>query len=226
MAASDFTVFVVDGIPTARASTAALASSMGFECQTFSTADQFLDMADLSRPGCAIVDLQLEGMDAFRLQEHLVESGIALPILFVGVNVAVHDVVRAMRGGAFSVFEKPYSANELADSIRKAARLARNSRASYRRLEILRGRFETLDPRERDVMTLVLTGIPNKTIARELGVCQRTAAQIRADVFKKMGAESAVELAAMASDLLRFDCKGIVMHANISGRFDASLCAS
>jgi two-component system, LuxR family, response regulator FixJ len=226
MAASPITVFVVDGEPAARASTAALVSSMGFECQTFSSAKQFLDVADLSRPGCIVVDLHLEGMDAFQLQDRLVESGNALPILFVGVSPTVSEVVLAMRGGAFSVFEKPYIANELAEAIRKAATIARHSRFSHHRLETLRTRFEALNPREREVMTLVATGIATKIISRELGVCQRTAAQIRADVFKKMDAKSAVDLAVMANDLRRFDCEGIVMHANISGRSNIAQCVS
>jgi FixJ family two-component response regulator len=201
MAASDFVVFVIDGEPAASASMATLVSSMGFECETFASAEQFLDAADLSRPGCVIVDLHLEGMGAFKLQERLVDFGSELSILFVGVNASTYEVVLAMRAGAYSVFEKPCIANELADAIRNVASIARHAHASHSRVKTLRTRFETLDPRERDVMTLVLTGVPNKTIARKLDVCQRTAAQIRADVFKKMDAKSGVDLATMTSDL-------------------------
>lgn len=137
----------------------------------------------------------------------------------------VDEIVRAMRGGAFSFLEKPYSANELAESIRKAAAITRHSHALHRRLDTIRARYSTLNPRERDVMTLVVTGIPTKTIARELGVCQRTAAQIRADVFRKMGAESAVDLAVMTNDLGRFTCEGPVMYPNGFGYLDVAQCA-
>jgi FixJ family two-component response regulator len=218
MAASDFVVFVVEGEATARTSTAALVSSLGFECRTFSSAKQCLDVADLTRPGCAVVDLHLEGMNAFQLQERLAESGIAFPILFVGANITVREAVQAMCQGAFSVLEKPYGADELANVIQKAAAISRYIDVSRRRMDALRARFETLDPRERDVMAMVVSGIPTKTIARKLGVCQRTATYIRAEVYKKMDVESPVDLAAIAGDLSRIDDKGIAMHADISGR--------
>ena len=220
MDGSGFAVFVIDGEPTAGASTAALVSSMGFGCQTFSSAEEFLDLADLSRPGCVIVDLHLEGMNAFELQKHLLDHDVALIALFVGVNITVNTVVRAMRAGALSVLEKPYIADELAEAIRKAVTIVRHTHVSHHRSQTIRARFDTLDRRERDVMTLVVTGVPNKTIARELGVCHRTAAQIRADVFKKMDAESAVDLAIMASNLWRVECEGITIHANVSSQFD------
>jgi FixJ family two-component response regulator len=81
-----------------------------------------------------------------------------------------------MPGGAVAILEKPYGANELADAVYEAIMINRNAQAAHRQIEELRSRFETLDLRQRDVMTLVVTGVPTKTIARELGVCQRTAA--------------------------------------------------
>jgi FixJ family two-component response regulator len=225
MAASDCVVFVVDGEATARSSTAALVSSLGLECQTFSSAKQFLDTADFSRPGCVVVDLHLPGMDAFQLQEHLAGSGHVLPTIIVGANMTVKDAVRAMHEGAVSVLEKPCNGDALNAVICRAATIARDAHAAHRRLENLQTRFESLDLREREVMTLIVTGVPNKTIARELGVCQRTAAQIRADVFEKMDVESAVDLAILVGDLRWCDHKGIITYANVSAQLDIPLCA-
>jgi two-component system response regulator FixJ len=117
----------------------------------------------------------------------------------------VEDAVQAMRLGAVSVLEKPYNADQLAEAICESAALSPIAQATKQRLAVLCGRLKALDPREREVMAMVVDGMPTKTIARKLNVCHRTAAQIRADVFEKMEAGSAIELAIMASDLWRFD---------------------
>lgn len=225
MGMSDFTVFVIDNEPTTRSSTAAQVTSMGFACQTFSSAELFLQTADLSQPGCVVVDFHLDGMNAFQLQERLVQQDSALPILFMGVTPSVSEVVRAMRGGAFWVFEKPSSANELDTAIRQAAATTWLSRVSHRRIETLRACYETLTSRERDVLAQIVAGVPTKTIARQLGVCHRTAAQIRANIFKKMNADSAVDLAVMTNNLLQSNCAGIVAPDHVSNQFETPQCA-
>lgn len=203
MGALDSAVFVVDGDAAARVSTAALVASMGLSCRTFATAEQFIETAVPSQVGCLVVDLCLEGMDLRQFKQRLVAAGIALPMVLIGANVTVEHTVRAMRMGAVSVLEKPYRADELAEAICEAVAISRNTDVANHGVDAHRACFETLDLRERQVMSLIVSGMPNKTIARELGVCQRTAAQIRAKVFKKMNADSAVDLALMASALWR-----------------------
>jgi FixJ family two-component response regulator len=217
MARFGSTVFIVDDQPAARASAAALVSSLGFDCETFSSAKEFFDAVDILQAGCAIIDLHLPEMDAFALQEHLVSSGSAIAVVFVGADISVQLAVRAMRLGAISVLEKPYNADQLAEAICKSAAISRIAHATKHRLTVLRGRFEMLNSRERRVMMMVVEGVPNKTIAHKLDVCQRTAAQLRADVFEKMGADSAVDLAVMARDLWRLDSAETLLPPIVSG---------
>jgi len=195
------TVFVVDDDPAARAGTAALVSSMGLRCEAFSAAEEFFDRVDLGRAGCVIADMEMTRMSGMQLQERLVGLRSALPVVLIGDDVDVRTAVHAMQKGAVSVLQKPYDAEQLEGAVRRAIQVSHTGQEAEQRRLALAARFDTLNAREREVLTMIVNGLPNKTIARQLGVCQRTAAQVRADVYEKMGAESAVELALMASAL-------------------------
>lgn len=217
-------VFVVDNDPAVRDSMAVLVSSLGFDCEAFSSAEQSLKAMDVSQPGCIVAELHPEGVNAFDFQKHLADFGSVMPVVFVGSNLRVEDAVQAMRLGAVSVLEKPYSVDQLAEAICESAAISRIAQATKQRLAVLRDRLETLDPREREVMAMIVDGLPNKTIARKLGVCQRTAAQIRADVFEKMGAGSAVDLAIMASDLWKLNSAETLIPAIAPCQINALAC--
>jgi FixJ family two-component response regulator len=171
---------------------------MGWDCRAFASAEEFLERFDPARPGCVVTGLRLPGMDGLQLQEHLARLSSAPPVILVSAYGSIPIAVRAMRNGALSVLEKPCDADELASAVRLAGGInsttspaARSDRAGVKL------RFDSLHWREREAMARIIDGVPNKTIACQLGVSPRTANRIRAAVFKKMGATSAVDLARM-----------------------------
>jgi FixJ family two-component response regulator len=198
------TVFVVDDEPAARNSVTALVSSMSMDCRSFSSAEQFLDHFDFSQPGCVVVDLHLDcKMNGLDLQERLSRYDHALPVVLLSAYLDVPTAVRAMQNGAVAVLEKPCKTDQLADAIRNAVEISRNSQQSRIKQTELQTRYDSLDQREREVMTLILNGFPNKVISHRFDICKRTVARIRADIFRKMGVESAVELAQIVAGLRR-----------------------
>jgi FixJ family two-component response regulator len=195
------TLFVVDDDPDACRSAAALASSMGIACQTYCSAESFLESFDPSRPGCVLIDLRLNGMSGFALQEELAAQGSALPVIVISAYADVPATVRLMRNGALTVLEKPYHADELAEAIRLAIETDRQKRTALAERRRIRQRIDTLCPREKQTMELIVAGKPNKLIARELDVSHRTVDRLRAAVFRKTGVETAVELACIVGEL-------------------------
>jgi FixJ family two-component response regulator len=201
MEQTDLTLFVVDDDPEVRASMAALGTSMGWDCQAFSSAEEFLEHFDPARPGCVVTDLRLEGMDGLQLQEHLANLSGAPPVILISAYGSIPIAVRAMRNGALTVLEKPCDADELAGAIRLAGSIHPSTSGASPNRAGLQFRFDSLDSRERETMVWIIDGVPTKTIARQLDVSPRTANRIRAAVFKKMGVESAVDLARMVGGL-------------------------
>jgi FixJ family two-component response regulator len=194
------TLFVVDDEPAARASTAAIGSSLGLNCETYSSAEEFLSHFDSSRPGCLILDLKLAGMDGIELQERLLARGSTLPVILVSGYGTVPVAVRAMQNGAITVLEKPCAAGELEKAIAVAIEINRQTQTNRSKQADLKARLEKLSPREREAMELIIAGQPNKSIARELGVSPRTVDRIRAAIFHKLDAASPMDLARMAVD--------------------------
>ncbi len=214
------TLLVVDDDPAVRASIAALAFSMGLDCEAFASAEDLLDHFDPPRAMCAVIGLRIGGMDGLQLQEHLARLDDTLPVILVTAYGSVAVAVRAMLSGAVTVLEKPCDTNELADAIHIAGQIHRRTRAARQRRASLQAHFGSLDPRERTVMARVVAGSPNKVIARELGLSQRTLNRVRAAVFKKMGAQHAVDLTQMAAALE--NCQALplsgINRGNLSGR--------
>lgn len=192
---SGATLFVVDDDPGARKGAAALASSMGVACDTFASAEEFLEGLDHARAGCVLIDLRLEGMSGLDLQERLAAAGSSLPVILISAYADVSVTVRAMQNGALTVLTKPYRADELADAIRAALELDHETRQESTWQAETQRRLDTLSDREHRLMESVIAGKPNKSIARDLGVSQRTVDRLRAAVFEKMGTESAVQVA-------------------------------
>jgi len=195
------TVFVVDDDPSVRTAVERLLLSVGLPCETFASAPDFLRRAEAGLYGCLVLDVRMPGPSGLDLQRMLVTSGHDLPIIFVTAYADVPLTVRAMKDGAIEVLTKPFDDQAFLDLINAALNTSRERYAHRIKFEGLRARFETLTPREREVMALVVTGMLNKQIAGELGTTEKTVKVHRAQVMRKMEADSVAALVRMADVL-------------------------
>jgi FixJ family two-component response regulator len=191
------TVFVVDDDEGVRSALALLLKSMGQPAATYASAADFLADYDAERPGCALLDVRMPGMSGLELQDELNRRGVVLPVIFITGHGDVPMAVEAMQRGAFDFLQKPFGDDDLAERIRRALARDRELRAAIGEKSQIRARLARLTPRERQVLELVATGKPNKVMAAELGVSQRTVEIHRAHVMKKMGASSLAQLVRM-----------------------------
>jgi FixJ family two-component response regulator len=195
---SSATVFVVDDDESVRRALSRLLASVGLHVQTYSGPEDFLARVPPAARGCIILDVKMPGVTGIELQHQLPAAGIELPIIFVTAHADVPMAVRAMKEGAVEVFTKPFQHDALIESVRQA--IARDA-ASYRErvdTDDLRKRYDTLTPRERTVMALVVTGLLNKQVAAKLGTSVKTVKVHRAHVVEKMQADSLPDLVRMA----------------------------
>ena len=203
----DGLIFIVDDDASVREALAWLLRSRRLASEHFASADafeQFLDQGPLpQQPLCLLLDVRMPGTSGLVLFDRLAERGLldAMPVIFLTGHADVPTAVDAVKRGAFDFCEKPFSDNALVDRIEQALG------ASLRALEVRRvrrslaGRVAELTERERDVMRLVVEGLPNKLIADQLAISVRTVEVHRARVFDKMEVKSAVELANRLRDL-------------------------
>ena len=187
-------VELVDDDPAVRDAVSFLLETVGIECRCFESADAFLAGHEGSAASCLVLDIRMPGMSGLELQDELRRRDWNAPIIFITGHGEIAMAVRAMRNGAFDFIQKPFKDQELLDSINAALVIARSQRQSTRDVGELREAFDTLSPREREVMALVTDGKPNKVIAFDLGVSQRTVEIHRARVMQKMGARNLAEL--------------------------------
>jgi FixJ family two-component response regulator len=191
---SPATVFVVDDDEAVRDSLALLLRSVELAVATFSSANEFLDSYDPAAPGCLILDVRLPGMSGLELQQRLADDGADLPIVFITGHGDVPMAVRAMRRGAVDFLQKPFSDQELLDRVQQAlAEQSQRRQQSESKAEIAQ-RIRSLTPREHEVMELIVEGLANKVIANRLGTSQRTVEVHRANVMRKMQADSVARL--------------------------------
>ena len=201
MVEPESTVFVVDDDPSICRSIERLIEPAGFKVQSFRSAAQFLAQGRPSGPACLILDVQLPGLSGLDLQRELTNSGIQLPIIFVTAHGDIPMTVRAMKGGAVEFLTKPYRAAQLLSAIRAA--LERDRTMLQQRIEVaqLHSRYDLLTPREREVLAFLVSGLLNKQIAGELTTTERTIKFHRANIMRKMQAESVADLVKMAQKL-------------------------
>jgi len=199
-------VFVIDDDDSVRRSLERLLRSVDLDVETYASAQEFLRRALPDRPSCVVLDLRLPGPSGLELQESLIRAGHNVPIVFISGHADVPSSVRAIKAGAVDFLQKPFSDQALLDIIHGALRRDRESRRDRAEVAGLRVRFDTLTPRERDVLRLVIQGRLNKQIAGDLGISEKTVKFHRGRVMEKTQAGSVAELVRQADRLgLRAD---------------------
>jgi FixJ family two-component response regulator len=188
------TVYVVDDDDGMRRALDTLLSTVGYKTAVFSRPNDFLAHFNTEAPGCLVLDIRMPEMSGLELQQHLNRMGSMLPVIFITGHGDVPMAVQAMKEGAFEFIQKPFRDQELLDRINHALKQdAENRSTAARRSEVLH-RLESLTPRERQVMDLIVEGSANKVIAIDLGLSERTVEIHRAKVMEKMGARSVAHL--------------------------------
>jgi len=201
MSADVPTVFVVDDDRSVRDSLRRLLTSVGMTVEVFPTAQAFLGARRADAPGCLVLDVRLPGLSGLDLQRELASTNATLPIIFLTGHGDIPMSVRAMKAGAVEFLTKPFREQELLDAIRHAIDRDRLARTERHELAELRRRYDTLTPRERDVMAGVVAGLLNKQIAAELGSAEATVKEQRGQVMLKMQAGSVADLVRAAGRL-------------------------
>jgi len=195
------TVYIVDDDDAVRNSLRLLLKSVGLTAVALPTAQEFLSSYDAQQPGCLILDVRMPGMSGLELQQQLNMRGAVIPVIFITGHGDIPMAVEAMQHGAFDFLQKPFRDQDLIDRIQRALAKDRTNRAELTERSHVRERFESLTPREREVLALVTRGKPNKVMAAELGVSQRTVEIHRARVMEKMHASSLAQLVRMMMEL-------------------------
>ena len=195
------TVFVVDDDELVRTAIQSMLKSVGLHSEVFGTPREFLDSMRIDGPSCLILDVRLPGISGLDLQRALTDAGVQIPIVFITGHGDIPMSVKAMKSGAVEFLTKPFRNQDLLDAVHQALDRDRLAREQRDKLDELRERYETLSPRERQVMGLVVSGKMNKEIAYDLGTSQVTVKIQRRQVMRKMKADSLAELVATAAKL-------------------------
>src|ERR1700675_164916 len=201
MTKPDSIVYVVDDDPSVRRAIKRLIGSAGLQVELFGSAQEFLQCRRPDAPSCLVLDIRLPGISGLDFQPQLAEAGIRIPIIFITGHGDIPMTVRAMKAGAVEFLTKPFRDRDLLDAIQLALERDRTRRQEESEIAVLWERFESLTPREREILPLVVSGRPNKQIAADLGTSEITVKVHRASVMRKMQAEYLADLVRMAGRL-------------------------
>ena len=191
-------IYLVDDDKAVRHALVTLLATAGYVATGFDSAESFLESADLTMPGVLLLDQRMEGMSGLELQNELKIRGIRMPIIFITGYGDIPMSVIAMRSGAVTVLEKPFNSQQLIENIEEAIASVRKLRTVRKLQTDIRMRFDSLTPREQEVMKYVVRGKGNREIAEQLELSIRTVEVHRAKVMKKMQAHTLPELVLMA----------------------------
>ncbi|MGO7209510.1 response regulator transcription factor [Rhizobium ruizarguesonis] len=196
------TIIVIDDDPEIREALGSLLRSVGFAVNLLASVGDFLRSGRPNGPTCLVLDVRLPGQSGLDFQLELSRENIQLPIVFITGHGDIPMSVQAMKGGAVEFLTKPFRDQDLLDAVHVGLARDRVWLENEKALATVRARFDSLTPREREVMALVVTGRLNKQIAGDLGVSEITVKVHRSQVMQKMGTRSLPELARMADKLM------------------------
>jgi FixJ family two-component response regulator len=194
-------VHVVDDDASMRSALEGLFDSVGLQTKTYVTAEDFLSSAQSDRPGCIVLDVRLPDMNGLEFQGRLIQTGVGLPVVMMTGFGDIPMSVRAMKHGAVDFLSKPFRDQDMLDAVMAAIERDRQRRLVEGGVTQLRQRFDSLSPREQQVMLLVTTGKMNKQVAGDLGISEITVKIHRGAAMRKMGARTYAELVRMADTL-------------------------
>jgi FixJ family two-component response regulator len=194
-------VFVIDDDALIRDGIRSLIRSIGLRAETFASASDFMRAKRPDAPACLILDVRMPGLSGLDLQRQLSDADIDIPIIFITGHGDIPMSVRAMKDGAMEFLTKPVRGQDLLDAVQKAVARDRALRLERAEISAIRKRFDSLTPRETEVLNLVVAGLLNKQIADQLGTSELTIKTHRAHVMEKTHAESLAHLVRMAERL-------------------------
>jgi FixJ family two-component response regulator len=194
-------VYVIDDDSSTRESLKSLFESVGLRAETFGAAPEFLAKKLPDAAICLVVDVRLPGLSGLDFQAELSKAHIDVPIIFITGHGDIAMTVKAMKAGAVEFFPKPFRDQDLLDAVKLALEKDEAKRKLRKKSAVVRSQFESLTPREQEVMSLVTTGLMNKQVAAEMGVSEITVKVHRGNMMRKMKANSLADLV-MIADML------------------------
>jgi FixJ family two-component response regulator len=195
------TVLIVDDDPSMRRALTNLFQSVGLRVQAFGSAADVMEAKPPAVPSCLVLDIRLPGSSGLDLQADLAKANIHTPIIFITGHGDIPMTVRAMKSGAVDFLTKPVRDQDILDAVRAAIERDRKRRDAEKSVSSMRSRFASLSARERDVLSLVTSGLLNKQVAAELGLAEITVKIYRGQIMRKMGAKSLADLVRMTEAL-------------------------
>jgi RNA polymerase sigma factor (sigma-70 family) len=194
-------VYIVDDHQSMRETLSSLIRSVGLQVQLFASAEDFERAILPDTDACLVLDIRLRGMSGLDFQLKLADSGISIPIIFITGHGDVRMSVRAMKAGAIEFLTKPFRDQDLLDAIHIALAKDRERRQRSAEIARLHARLASLTPRQRQVFPLVVSGLPNKQIAAQLGITESATKVHRSQLMRKMRADSLPDLVRMGQKL-------------------------
>ena len=194
-------VFVVDDDPSVRRAIKRLVESVGLHVELFGSATEFIRSSRPDVASCLVLDIRLPGISGLDFQRELVQAKNEIPMIFITAHGDIPMTVRAMKAGAVEFLTKPFRDQDLLDAIQVGLERDRVRRQRQAETAMLRDRLESLTPREREILPLVVSGLLNKQVAAEIGATEATVKVHRSQLMRKMGAGSLADLVRMSEKM-------------------------
>jgi FixJ family two-component response regulator len=194
-------VYVIDDDEAIRRALSSLLRSVELAVETFASSQEFLASKKQEAPSCLILDVRLRGENGLEVQDAMARINLHMPVLFITGYGDIPMTVKAMKAGALDFFTKPFRDQDILDAVAHALRKDRERRHAEQSASLLRASYESLTPREREVVGFILAGLLNKQIASEMNVCEMTVKMHRGQAMKKMAARSVADLVRKAQSL-------------------------